>query len=273
MQTIPTQKNLYCSKYSNISLVENDGKSFVIKHTKKALKRNVSDALLSIKSNSKSICKIYDIETIEGEYTTRIYMEYIKGRHIYGRLTSNQEKELISTVEMASLELKDVFYEQSVFPDIVSKTTDFIRIADDQSIKDLGKSLLQKWLDFIHDNELSILCIYDLHRGNLLIDETEQWHLIDIDAIVSASNTFMFSCLMAVGFLLEGYSAKWVKHQILFHHKKKEKQIYLEIMIRLYWGYAFFSRQDENNELRQKYYSSMCEFERVCPVHIVIPEF
>lgn len=273
MQAIYKQNNLYSSKYSDISLIEQNGKSVVVKHTKKVLTRNVTDVLLSINSSSKSICKIFDIETIQGEYSTRIFMEHIDGRHIYGRLSSRQDEELIATVEMASLELKEVVYKDVAFPNVLSKTSDFIHIAGNQRIKNLGTVLWQKYLDFGFDKEHEMLCLYDLHRGNILCDENEKWHLIDLDAIISASNTFMFSCLMAVGFLLEGYSPKWIKRQIMRHYDKEKKQIYFEIMIRLFWGYAFFSQEGENAEMLKKYYRCIQEFNKEClklPDSIVI---
>lgn len=270
MQAINKQNTLYFSKYSDISLIEQNGKSVVVKLTKKVLKRNVTDALLSIKSSSKSICNIFDIETIQGEYSTRIFMEYIDGQHIYGRLSNKQAEELIATVEMASLELKEVFYKRSDFPNILSKTSDFIRVAGNQRIKNFGTMLWQEYLDFEFDNDHQMLCLYDLHRGNTLYDESEKWHLIDIDAIVSASNTFMFSCLMAVGFLLEGYSSNWVKEQIMRHHVEEREQIYFEIMIRLFWGYAFFSQEGENLQMLQKYYRCIQEFNEEC---LKLPEF
>ena len=59
MQTILTEKILYRSKYSIVSLVENCCNIFLIKRIKKSLNKNVSSALLSINSKSKSICKVY----------------------------------------------------------------------------------------------------------------------------------------------------------------------------------------------------------------------
>lgn len=266
MQTILTEKILYRSKYSIVSLVENCCNIFLIKRIKKSLNKNVSSALLSINSKSKSICKVYSIEKCEEEYSTRIVMEYIKGRHIWGVLADEQDKQLISAVETASKELEKIQYDRNDFPDIITKTTEYIRMAGNRHIKAFGERLVQKWKEDAYDQEPMILCLHDLHRGNLIADEMGQWHIIDIDTIISATTTFMFSCLMAAGFLLEGYSAKWIKHQILSRYKKRQKRICLEIMIRLFWGYAFFSQQSENEDLFLKYQKAIREFRELYPV-------
>lgn len=245
---------VYKSQYSELKIIERNGTKCICKKMRKRLSNEEIDIISKFSFSDSGVETVFDIYAIDDDdYKTEMIIEYIRGESIYGILSKEKLNQMIMMIKGVKKEFDKLTFNSSFLISVFGRTDEYIGLAEDVHIKNLGFVIKRIYEQYASVDDLNSVCLYDLHRGNLLYGLEEKWRIVDVDAIVLGTDTFMFSCLVAVGILLEGYSADEVFNIIKKSESENVNRILVEVLIRLYWGFVFFDWSNKNDELYKRY--------------------
>ena len=209
---------------------------------------------------------VFGVNIPAADFKSMLCTEYIEGMHLPGMLPASQEEELISSVLSASRTMRRMLCPADLtarpelrFETVSQKIASCTQAAGDAKTARLGALIQERWDSETPAEPCTQLCLYDLHRNNLILSR-DGWHIIDTDAVVFGTDSFMFSCLLAAGFLLEGYSPQYLLGKMIEVFPEHCERVALEIIIRLYIGISFFSHDNEDDSLFRRYLDSLERF-------------
>ena len=193
--------------------------------------------------------------------TSIVCTEYIVGRQFHGMLPHAQADLLIASVLSASNEIRSIQCSDGFFPTIAQKIKACTEAVGNGQVAHLGILIQILWASEASTIPCTQVCLYDLHRDNLVWDQSG-WHIIDVDSAVLGTDSFMFSCLLAASFLIEGYSPQFLIRKALTHFPDSCERIAAEVIVRLYIGISFFSQKQEHNSFFLRYIKALACFTR-----------
>lgn len=202
---------------------------------------------------------VFGVNTARYTFRSMCCKEYIEGSQIHGMLSRLQEEALIESVLRASKAMRSIQYSNIGFETIPQKIASCIDSAGDAQTARLGRIIREYWEAEMGEGICAQLCLYDLHRDNLVLSQ-DGWHIIDADFAVRGTESFMVSCLLAASFLLEGYSPEYLLEKMLMLFPTAYARVAVEIIVRLYIGISYFSRGGGNNDFFARYVNAMERF-------------
>lgn len=196
-------------------------------------------------------------------------MEYINGKHIYGRLTMQQEIAVLKSFIIVRNNLI------KVLPGSYEKV-DLIRDIEHMKSnckREYTRKYAQKILtDHKNINKLAVseysLCHNDLNRDNILFDQDDEGnstvHFIDWEGIELCPKVYQLATFLTSSFLIEGYKTEEVmKFAKMVEPDIDENFLSFLMQIRVFKGLYFFaefqnsfsqSNIEVSNEVLNKYY-------------------
>lgn len=253
------QHLIYQTKRSKVYHVCIQNHDYSVKIMSEKLNEEKKGLMIMLSERSSSLSRVYYIGYIyHSDFNTVIVSDYIYGKHIHGilpniplenqlRCISQLERDLIITNTVSNLSL----------PTTYDRINTFIEISDNTYVKNLGYKIIDYWAMISSTISQNSMCLYDIHRDNMILDKCNKWHIIDIDSLIIGSATFTFSCYLAASLLLEGHPVEQIVSIIKRYHPSSYERIVLEIIIRLFWGLSFFSRKGEDSSLYNRYRESL----------------
>lgn len=227
--------------------------SYVIKLSNNEYSDDYSRFLCEMSKREPAVPEIIHFSRCcNNPYKTLLIMEYIEGEHTHGVLPSTLFDNLVNLISDLTNRLQIIEVDKSIFLSISDKLKKCVASAQGEEIVKFGQHLLSIWNMNAQKNDY--LCLYDLHRDNLLLDSKECWHIVDYESIINGTKSFSISCLLASSILLENYSPGFVLKFIKSHFFQDKDRVELEVLIRLYIGLSFFSRYSFEDIMMKKYY-------------------
>ena len=193
------------------------------------------------------------------DFKALLCMEYIDGLQLHGMLSVSQEEALLLSVLSASKTMQRIQCPEACYETISQKIASCVKAAGDVRTANLGKCILKYWDAETGEAPYPQLCLYDLHRDNLILSQ-DGWHSIDADTPILGTDSFMFSCLLAASFLMEGYPPRYLIERAISAFPEQYQRVVMEIIVRLYIGISFFSRQSEDESLFRRYVDALDQF-------------
>lgn len=201
--------------------------------------------------------------------TIQIY-RYLKGKHIYGKLTPHQEKALISMIKKLARKLQSISNNfVSKFPSILDIETiinNIQRDTKDNLLHIEGKKILENQKFRESNTKEKKLVHYDLHRANIIFNDKSPY-ILDLGSFCLGSLELQFASLLMPFFLLEeGMDFNYKKYFSFFDCDPLELTWLMRA--RNYIGLSFFNKKiiygyynQDDLEIYQKYISSKNKLE------------
>lgn len=255
-----TQKKVYTSPHSEIYKYFINGQYYAIKLMTNTLSEG-NLYFLNRDLHSQNIIRntFFALNLSCHNYKSLVCSEYVEGTIIHGLLSSSQAKNMLHSILLASDTMSSIDYQDSQYLTIQQKIESCTNSSETKQAINIGLALQDYCNWGIPEKSYTQLCLYDLHRDNLIINNGN-WHIIDTDSVILGTDSFMFSCTLAASFLLEEYSPLFVSETVINSFGDNYERVYFEIAVRLYIGISFFSCKTESDILYSKYINSLYQF-------------
>lgn len=267
---------------SDVFVIYTANEKYVAKVKKGSIKQQDEaerDLLDRLDVHSK-MPKILSMQNYDDNTYCKI-IKYMKGNHIYGKLTDIEYDALIESEE----KLKEMLRQQKDSRFKVNNLKENVEKIYLQSknkyIKEISKTILSsKYMSVIENTNSYVLSHNDLNRDNLLFERNQEGkvrvNIIDFESLEYSPIDFQFASMLASGLLLEGESLNKIKETIKDKGKDLEKILFL-MQIRLLEGLNFFASKNEysdnnrkiSNDLLRRYFFAEEEIRRKLEIIII----
>lgn len=204
-----------------------------------------------------NVPKIFSIQSYDDENFCKV-IKHVKGKHVYGRLNSQEYDALIKSEHELEKILKGVsgtqFFKSN---NLKERISDIYKGTNNLYTKNIAEKLLKsKYCSDLANIKDYVLSHDDLNRDNILFEDINgtniRANIIDFESLELAPKDYQFASMLASGLLLEGESMKKIKSTIKERGKDVEKILFF-MQIRTLEGLYFFQNKikDENNQNKE----------------------
>jgi len=195
-------------------------------------------------------------------------LNFLKGNHVYGTLTTKQKMNLLSAsyelgqrLKTAPSDLRKIYNHT-----LKDKIEDCIADLDDSPIRRIGRNLLDNpRYRFLVSEVPDVVVHYDLHRSNILFTEHDDVRVLDLGSFLYAPKSFLPASLFMSFYMLEEQDDFSLDQLINYWPEKLNKQdITILMQARAIIGSSFFQKKISKNdysvddyEIFKKYLNSL----------------
>ena len=181
-------------------------------------------------------------------------LQFLKGKHIYGKLNEQQKKELMQKIKKMHNALKKMSTEHYKKIDLVQMMKDKAKHSKNKYVINLAQEILLDSRKIRKLNNSRYCLVHsDLNRDNILFDDNEnehKVHIIDWEGIEVLPEDYQLACYLVSSMLIEdGNMSEIMELAHQFKWPIDEDYLVFLMKIRIFDGLYFFA--ENKNEYIQ----------------------
>ncbi len=237
------------AKASDVYFVTIFGKTLVIKDLKQRTSGEIEHQKNVLKNIAPDILPrlLGTIRCSENRYIQ--ILTYFQGKHCYGTLSDPQTQAIFTVVKEFKKSAKNSRpHSGKTLHDLIKNCQE--RVIEDEYLSQIGDYLYTN--QYLSASDL-VLTHYDLHRGNILIDNNQAF-FVDAEAVIYAPPDFQAACLFMSCFYLYLPEEQFDLQQLQRYWQEplNTSSILTGMLARAWIGASFFYKRIKQQEATQE---------------------